>query len=308
MNYLETKLRFGAVIVTYNRLDLLKECVFNIFNQNRRFDKIIIVNNHSTDGTEMFLKSIYNENGLSIITTEDNLGGAGGFKIGVEASYKYVDYLLLIDDDAILCPNFLENIEHSIVPNIMAYSGTVVTDGKIDTTHRRLLKNRTFMTHQDVALCEYTNDHFDYDLSTFCGLMLKTSLIDIIGLPKSEYFIWYDDSEYSLRISEYTKIRNVNSSVINHKTKLNYTDRLTWKSYYGYRNKIDMGMSFSRHPIVFKTCRLAYHLFRCIQYAFLSLSLSKIEHDYYSYSSKMMLDVIKDSIFGVLGKNYKYLP
>ena len=47
--------RIACVIVTYNRLDLLKECVDACLNQTVKFSDIIIVNNASTDGTSKYL-------------------------------------------------------------------------------------------------------------------------------------------------------------------------------------------------------------------------------------------------------------
>ena len=46
-----------AVVVTYNRLALLSECVTALRNQSRQLDSILVINNGSTDGTEEWLKS-----------------------------------------------------------------------------------------------------------------------------------------------------------------------------------------------------------------------------------------------------------
>lgn len=299
--------RFGVVIVTYNRLSLLKECIENVINQERTFDSVTIINNNSNDGTREYLETI-NRIDFKVIHSKENLGGAGGFKLGIESTSSKIDYLLLIDDDAMLCPNFLKDIENSIVDGIVAYSGTVQTDGAIDKTHRRRITNDMLLTHKDVSESEYQRDFFDYDLSTFCGLLINTEIIKKIGLPKSEYFIWYDDSEYSLRIRKYSKIRNINSAIINHKTKLSYSDRFTWKSYYGYRNKIDMGRNYSSCPLIFISYRILYHSIRTIQYSLKSIFAKKIDRKYYRFSANLSINVISDSLKGKLGKNSKYLP
>lgn len=302
--------RFGVVIVTYNRLQLLKECINNILNQKRQFDLITIIDNKSTDGTKDYLDSITGSfsSKINVVHCRENLGGSGGFKRGVDKSYRYVDYILLIDDDAMLCENFLTDIEQHIDPSVYAYSGPVLTDGKVDTTHRKRVKNGVLMSYNCVPLEEYNSEYFDYDLSTFCGLMISTKIVSQIGLPKSEYFIWYDDSEYSLRLLKYTRIRNINSALINHKTKLSYTDKLSWKSYYGYRNKIDMGTIYSKCPLVFKSYRILYHIIRCIQYYVMSIFTKGDEHKYYIFAYQLMQDVIRDSLHGSLGINNKYLP
>lgn len=296
-------MRFSVVIVTYNRLELLKECIGAVLKQKRKFDDIVIVNNCSTDGTDNFLKSY--ENSMNIITASSNIGGAGGFALGLE-NIKNTDYVLLIDDDAILDEYFLLNIEKHITPEVGAYSGTVYTDGNIDTTHRRRLKNTTFMTKVDVPETDYRSESFLYELSTFCGLIVSKDVISKIGLPIKDYFIWYDDTEYSLRINQFTKIKNINTAHINHKTELNFSNDLNWKSYYGYRNQIDCGRRHSKHPLIFVFYRYAYHFYRILYYAIKVINAP--ERIYMKNCSRLNKVVIRDSLRHKLGLNSEYFP
>lgn len=48
------KPRVHAVVVTYNRKKLLEECVNAVLKQSYPVDKLIIIDNNSTDGTEAF--------------------------------------------------------------------------------------------------------------------------------------------------------------------------------------------------------------------------------------------------------------
>lgn len=300
----------GVAIVTYNREKLLQECLECVFCQSRLFDKVVVINNCSTDGTKDYLDNLKKNSryeNMTVIHTTKNLGGAGGFCLAVKEIYAKVDYLLLIDDDAMLDKLFLENIEKNMEDNILAYSGTVLTGGKIDTSHRRNLKNRTLMIKQDVELERYKENSFLYELSTFCGLMISGELIKEIGFPKSEYFIWYDDTEYSLRIRKYTYIKNVNTATINHKAISSISTNLNWKSYYGYRNSINMGKTYSRIPAVFTVYRYTYHLLRWIQYSVKS-KIYKEKKEYYRASARLNLDVIIDSIKNKLGVSEKYYP
>lgn len=87
-------MKIAAVIVTYNRLYLLKEVLEAFDNQTRVPDYIIIVNNASTDGTEAFLeewkKTEIKGQTKFVITPEENLGGSGGFYIGTELSLIHI--------------------------------------------------------------------------------------------------------------------------------------------------------------------------------------------------------------------------
>ena len=296
----------AVVIVTYNRLDLLKHCLKHVECQTTPFDYIIVVDNNSSDGTDTYLNSwvVDNPNGL-IFRTEQNLGGAGGFSFGMSKVPNNVDNVLLIDDDAIIEYDFLESILSHYSSDVHAYSGSVLTDGLIDTTHRRRLTNKTFMLKTDVDISEYSKDCFYYDLSSFCGLVISKSIVDQIGLPKQDYFIWYDDTEYSLRLKPFTKIMNVNQAKIDHRVKINNSKTLTWKSYYGYRNQIDIGKHYSDHSMLYLLYRYSYHLYRITQNSFLFL---KTKNDYYLECAKLHGYVLKDSFNNKLGISEKYYP
>lgn len=308
MVLLMEKLKFCVVVVTYNRLSLLKECLQNIFLQSYPFNEIIVINNSSTDGTYEYLENIKEKNSdLKIFHMKINLGGAGGFYFALSKVTKSLDYVLLIDDDAMIANDFLYKILLEINDSINAYSGTVYTDGKIDTSHRRIIKNKILMTKKDVPLHYYKKKFFFYDLSTFCGLIINCKLLDKIGLPKQEYFIWYDDTEYSLRIREYTVIKNINNAIINHKTKIENSNNLTWKSYYGYRNQIDMGKNHSLCPCVFLIYRYSYHMYK-IFYYFVKSIINKNKRLYFLRCMQLNIIVLKDSIQNKLGKSAIFPP
>lgn len=302
-------MKFSVVIVTYNRLQLFQECLKCVEQQSKRFDEIIIVNNASTDGTKEYLTKCGKMDKLKIITTKENLGGAGGFRAGLQIVRDDIDYVLIIDDDAMLSLNFLEKIESGLEEGTKAYSGTVKVDGVIDTSHRRILKNRAFMIKQDVKMQDYIKQKYIYyDLSTFCGLVVSTEVLKKVGLPIAEYFIWYDDTEFSLRVRQYTKIKNINEAIINHKTVLSSTGGdLSWKSYYGYRNAIDMGRRHSEMPVIFVFYRYMYHIYRIIYYRLCSYG-SVGKQSYYVNCAKLNKDVLIDSHKHVLGKSSNYFP
>ena len=118
------ELKFGVVIVTYNRLHLLKECLRCVALQKLHFHSIVIVDNCSNDGTKEYLKELdtkkMNCNTLEVINLDKNLGGAGGFSLGVQRICNDVDYLLLIDDDAMIHKDFLSSINNGMTPQILA--------------------------------------------------------------------------------------------------------------------------------------------------------------------------------------------
>ncbi len=75
-----------AIVVTYNRQYLLSECIASLRMQTKKIDKILVINNGSTDNTEAWLRC---QKDIEFITQE-NLGGAGGFCTGTKSRIRKV--------------------------------------------------------------------------------------------------------------------------------------------------------------------------------------------------------------------------
>lgn len=304
---------YCCVIVTYNRLNLLKECIDAIQNQIKKFTDIVIVNNNSNDGTTEYLNETYKgDNSFHIINLDVNSGGAGGFYEGLKNIPQNDDWVLLIDDDAILRKDFLLEIDNGLNENydksIQAYSGTVLLNNFIDVTHRKLLKNKLTIKTKVLSVKEYDKKYSCIDLASFCGLLISTQLIKKIGLPEKQFFIWYDDTEYSLRIRNYSKIVNINSAKLDHKTNpITKSYILSWKSYYGYRNYIVSGIRHTSNKSLFRFYVVQKFALLNI-YNFMKSIIDKKNRRSYLKKIKMRKDALRDGLKQKLGKNPKYLP
>lgn len=237
--------KYAIVIVTYNRVQLLRECVVHARRQTSRADSIIIVDNASTDETGTYLASLEGESNIEIIRLAHNIGGAGGFAKGMEYSLqKPIDCVLLIDDDAMIAEDYMEQIlaARKRYPQYRALAGAVEKHGKIDTFHRRdLLK--VGLLSRNVPEQNYRKGSFACDIASFCGMVVDIGLIREIGLPHAEYFIWFDDTEYSLRVRWHSRFLVVTDAVLDHQSEAdirNYPRRYDWKEYYAIRNRILM--------------------------------------------------------------------
>ena len=301
--------RFSVIIVTCNRLALLKECVAHASNQEKMPEKIIIINNESTDGTLEYLQEEQFQSPLyHIVNESENLGGAGGFSRGVETALaEKEDWFLLIDDDAMIAPDFLSSIAEAVKshPECGAFTGVVETEGQIDTLHRRRRKKAGSVQMVNIPEEAYKGEEFELDAASFCGLVVGRKIVEKIGLPEKEFFIWNDDLEYSLRIRMHTEIRNINRARLNHKTNLysqRSSKRYLWKDYYGFRN-------------YFYTCRKYGNKTDCIMsYAIPRLRLIywRMQHIIsrkdYVYNLEMLNRCRKDAKQGKLGIVKEYFP
>ena len=209
----------GIVVVTYNRLQLLKEVVESLRAQTMKDYDIVIVNNGSTDDTPNWL-----EKQTDIITiTQDNLGGAGGFHTGMKyvAEHGY-EYCWVMDDDVVCNPTALEELikAYNAVPEAgFVCSRVVGINGKPMNTPTAL---GAYKDGDYTDTFELVNEHqmVRVTTATFVSVLIKTNIIRSIGLPYKEFFIWGDDTEYTQRISNKYRCFVACKSEVLHKRRI----------------------------------------------------------------------------------------
>lgn len=292
----------AIVIVTFNRLQLLKECIDCALNQETVCTELVVVNNKSTDGTYEYLQSL-NEKRIHCIHEKNNIGGAGGFHDGVKYAYEHTkcDWVLLIDDDAMISLDYLNNIEKCISDRYMAYAGVVYVNDKIDIRHRTRKENGA------VGVEEYSNPWFLCDVATFCGLLISRKLIELIGYPRKDFFIWEDDTEYCYRIMKDSEILVATSAILNHKTanpsyKVENSIKDDWKWYYGFRNQLVMYRAYDKRRYIIKLFKLYG---KAVEYKIKGILCHK-QSEENLYNSSLRFDAIKDAHMGNMGKSLKY--
>ena len=169
-----------AVIVTYNRLNLLKRAVAAVLDQTCKPDHLIIVDNCSSDGTRPWLTQLESSrNDVMICMLDSNQGGAGGFSHGIREAYEAgADWIWVMDDDTIPEPDALEMLANC-ADDLSKNQGTEMvgflasqvlwTDG---TAHRMNVPgvNRYWL---DCHPC--CSEHIRIDTATFCSKRSRVS-------------------------------------------------------------------------------------------------------------------------------------
>ncbi|MBO7515934.1 MAG: glycosyltransferase, partial [Lachnospiraceae bacterium] len=106
--------KIAAIVVTYNRVLLLTECVEALIKYAEGAD-ILIIDNNSTDNTKETIRPYVDNKRVFYYNTGANLGGAGGFNYGMKVAYeKGYDYFWLMDDDTIVEKSTLEELVKAI--------------------------------------------------------------------------------------------------------------------------------------------------------------------------------------------------
>ena len=268
-----SEIKLLVLIITYNRLALLKECIQAVLGQTWNSFDILVIDNHSTDGTWEYLQALEGKDSISFLRLGQNTGGSGGFHIGIrEALRRGYSHIWLMDDDT--------------VPDIHAAERLLSAD--------RLLGEYGFLVSLPVwkngSLCKMNlplpgqfrrekgrilqEGLLPVRKATFVSMLLKADIVREVGLPIKEFFIWGDDQEYTERISKKYKCYLVLSSVVQHKTKNNLGSDISTDSperieryFYAYRNELYIAKRNGILSLGFYFVRAFYSLIKILLFS-----------------------------------------
>jgi len=189
--------RIAAVVVTFNRIGLLRTLLERL-EQVPELAEILVVDNASTDGTGEWLAGVGGR--VRARTLAENGGGARGFHDGLEwAVERGADLVWLMDDDGLPDPGSLGRLLEE--PDLDFWGPLVVDEADLGRLVFPIrLPGGTRVVHDlaDVRRAA-TGGRLDGIVIPFNGVLVTRELVERIGLPRSEYFIWGDDHEYRLR-------------------------------------------------------------------------------------------------------------
>lgn len=273
-----------AVIVTYNRKALLRECLTGLKNQSRPLERILVVNNLSTDGTGAMLEEEFPD--VSVLSMKSNLGGAGGFKVGMQTAHEQgFDWIWVMDDDAEPRVDTLERLL-AAASTLQTQAGYIekplalcpliwgVRNAEAENYHHKTIDH--LFRERPVDLSKESGSIIPIDANAFVGPLFNRFGMTQLGLPRDEYFLWCDDTEYTYRFSQRGGCFLVKDAVINHKDvpgpvspakifywRRNYTDFILRRgsAYARDRSRIQMrsllGFAYFAMPAIQNTTRYA---------------------------------------------------
>ena len=97
----------SVVIPNYNGINYIKECLLSMRRQTRPADRLIVVDNGSTDGSAEEVERLFPE--VMLIRFPENTGFCGAVNAGIRASMD-MDYVILLNNDTVALPAFVEEL------------------------------------------------------------------------------------------------------------------------------------------------------------------------------------------------------
>lgn len=236
------------VTVTYNSSNYLEKLIKAVSSQSYKIEKAIIVDNNSSKEHFTKIQRLCDEFPLfEIIRSDVNLGGAGGFQIGMEYACKHYsecDWVWIMDDDAFPEYYCLENLlKYKDIEEVGCLAPVIYGTElhKYQLYHHKIVSK---YLNKDITAVQSIDDFDDLkciDANAFVGPLFKMDIVKKIGVPDGSLFIYGDDLEYVFRTSKAAKVFLVKSAIIYHRDTISKPDEVNpnnfWKEYYKYRNR-----------------------------------------------------------------------
>lgn len=196
-----SKTLVSIVIATTNRKEDLRKCMSSILASSFKNIEIILVDNASNPPVLQSCKKPFPK--TFVLRTERNLGAAGGRNLGIKNTKG--DYILFMDDDAAAGKEMIKELLK--VQEAEKYTG-IVHPKIYDMEKRNELQGLgcdvNLLTGRVSAVGIREEDRGQYDqireLQTVgCIWMVKREVIKKIGGYDEEYFIPWEDTDFSFR-------------------------------------------------------------------------------------------------------------
>ncbi|MCA9386815.1 glycosyltransferase family 2 protein [Candidatus Dojkabacteria bacterium] len=221
------KPNISVVVVTWNSEKDISDCLTSINNQTyKNIDKVIVVDNLSSDSTVKVIKENFPE--IELIESEQNTYFTGGHNIGIHHAIKKYnsDYIAILNPDTFVMPDWIETmVKNTIKDDKIGISGSKVkfwhneNEGKINSAG---LVYDGFMQAYDNGFMDDDNGQYDYikevDAVTGCCMLLKKEMIVEIGAFWEPLKMYLEDLEFCIRAKKKGwKILYVGSTHVGHK-------------------------------------------------------------------------------------------
>ena len=261
----------AAVIVTFNRCDMLRRCIDAVLNQSADC-QLFIIDNNSSDGTGEYVASL-NNGRIFYHNPGENIGGAGGFNLGLKlAMEQNCTHFWMMDDDCLPRPDALAQLLEAdrLLDGKYGFlvSKVLWTDGSDCKMNVPKFVKKTSVSPELLR-----SGLEPVKQATFVSFFLSADTIRCFGLPQKEFFIWGDDIEYSRRVAVRGKIPGfqVGRSIVVHAMKdntgsdISRDDPCRFSRYkLAYRNENCLYRREGAGGFFYYCCRCVFHLLKVI--------------------------------------------
>jgi rhamnopyranosyl-N-acetylglucosaminyl-diphospho-decaprenol beta-1,3/1,4-galactofuranosyltransferase len=212
--------RVVAVVVAFDRRELVQETLAALEAQTSAPAAIVVVDNASSDGTADVIRERFPRVDLTVLPR--NTGGAGGFTVGIARALAAhdADAVWLMDDDTVPDPGALAAL---LATRRAAPAGTVLLASAVRWVDGRPHPMNTPRVRPGASRSSIRRAaaHGAYPVrsASFVSLLVEAAAVRRHGLPVADYFLWNDDFEFSTRLLRRGRGFVSSASTVEHRTR-----------------------------------------------------------------------------------------
>ena len=196
----------SIVILNWNSYQVTLDCLLSLRKMDYHNFEVVLVDNGSVDESPEKLQANVPE--IRLIRNATNLGFAGGCNVGMrDALRRGTDYVLLLNNDTIVAPDFLSQLVRVAESDekIGAVSPKILFFDRPDRLNYAGGEHRLWRLFPKVfGLRQLDDGSYDklreVSFLTGCAFLIKAEVVRKIGVLEEIYFHFYEDIEWSLRV------------------------------------------------------------------------------------------------------------
>ncbi len=239
----------GIVVCNYNKKDYVLNCLKSLFEQTINDFDIYVVDNASTDGSAEAIKEKFGRQ-LILIENNENLGGSGGFNVGLREALKYdYEYIMCVDNDVYFDSHAVEELRNFMIEHkdvgMVGSRAYFMDEPKRIWSFGADIDFEKYVQRDNYRNCTDTDGVPEVTYCTYvpaCSMMLRTETVKKVGIMPEENFIYWDDMEWGYRFNKAGyKVAAYGKAKVWHKGG-GRNGKTTFNNYYMWRNRLKFFM------------------------------------------------------------------
>lgn len=241
MNHPMSTPAVSIITVNYNEPEETEFFLESVYKSTFDSFEVLVVDNGSKRKIDSNLEKKYPN--LTCIINDENLGFAGGNNLGVNKAKG--EYLLFLNNDTLIPEDFLSIMTEFMKshPDAGMSSPKInFTTGQIQYAGARQMNKFTGRGkkygNKEIDQGQYDHNKIT-DLPHGAAMMVPKKVIDKVGTMFEDYFLYYEEHDWALRIKNAGyQIYYVGSTHIVHKESVSVGPDSPLKAYYMSRNRL----------------------------------------------------------------------
>ena len=185
------------ILVNYNSFLFTKKCIDSIYKSNFKKYKVIVIDNNSTDNSVIKINEYIESSNkdLKFISNDVNDGYAAGINIGIKHSISNKDckYLFILNNDTLITTNCLNDLVDNYKKNTIVAPSIFDYDDHSKIQSFGGIVNKYILTTKHLKTINISK--IDYIPGT--AMFFHKNIINTLGLLPEEYFMYYEDVDWS---------------------------------------------------------------------------------------------------------------